>query len=215
MKAHFAQIGQATRVQKKRLVTHDQELRLRGNLRRKIKQVVEDPASVPMEIFYRITSYDPKIFKKFLALSKDLKKHLLFHCFDTTRDLSHAFTRKYGQLLTLESRFLTLTPISFGSEEGSRLDLTLRVYVKPDSKKIQGQSVIISNRYNLEKIGAFTDSKIEGEYQTQYQFDLFKSNSTRWLWLHKDESLVSINSSSNKFIYSSTDTQMQELIVCQ
>ncbi len=152
---------------------------------------------MPMEIFYRITSYDPKIFKKFLALSKDLHKHLLFHCFLTTRDLSHAFTRKYGQLLTLESRYLSLTPISFGAEEGLRLDLTLRVEVKPGAKKIQGQSVIISNRYNLEKIDAFTDSKIEGEYQTQYQFDLFKSTSTRWLWLHKDESLVRIISHNN------------------
>lgn len=136
MKAHFAEIGQASKRQKQRLVTNEQEVRLRGNLKRKIKKVVEDPASVPMEILYRIISYDPKIFKKFLSLSKDLKKHLLFHCFDTTRELSQAFTRKYGQLLILESRYLKLTPISFGTEEGSRLDLTLRVHIKPEAKKI-------------------------------------------------------------------------------
>lgn len=90
-----------------------------------------------MEIFYRIISYDPKMFKKIIGLSRDMKRHLLFHVFDTTKALSSAFNKKYGQLLMLESRFLNLTPISFGKEEGSRLDLTLKIKIKPEARKIE------------------------------------------------------------------------------
>jgi hypothetical protein len=40
---------------------------------------------------------------------------------------------------------------------------------------------------------SFTASRVEGQLQNAYQFDLFKANSNRWLWLHKDEALVRIS----------------------
>ena len=51
----------------------------------------------------------------------------------------------------VESRMLSLTPLSFDKEEGVRLELSLRVKVKPEASKIANKSVIISNGYSLEK----------------------------------------------------------------
>ncbi|CDW85380.1 UNKNOWN [Stylonychia lemnae] len=175
---------------KKRLVSYDQDLKLRQNLRRKIKSVVQDPAQVPMNIFYTIISYDGKLFKKFLCLSNGMKNHILFYVFDKTKKISHDFHRKYGQLLELQSRSLIVKPLSFGKEEGVRLDLSLRVKIKKEAKKIQGKSIIFSNGYNLEKqTTEISESKIEGEYQNVYQFDLYCARANRWLWLHQDECL--------------------------
>jgi hypothetical protein len=62
----------------------------------------------------------------------------------------------------VESRFITFTPLSFNQEDGSRLELTLRVKVKPEAKKIADKSVIISNGYSLEKSydQALTESRM-------------------------------------------------------
>ena len=86
---------------------------------------------------------------------------------------------------------MSLTPISFGKEEGTRLELSLKVRVKKEARKIENKSVVFSNGYNLENLNdQLTESKIENEFQSVYQFDLFKQRAHRWLWLHKDECLV-------------------------
>ena len=42
------------RLIQKRLVKYDQELRLRKELKRKIKPAVQEPAEVPMAVYYNI-----------------------------------------------------------------------------------------------------------------------------------------------------------------
>jgi hypothetical protein len=63
-------------------VKHEEEIKLRKNLKRKQKPAVEDPASVPMEVYFSIVSYDGKMFQQFVKLSKGMRKHLLFHVFE-------------------------------------------------------------------------------------------------------------------------------------
>ena len=138
-----------------------------------------------MDVFYNIIKYDSRLFKKLILLSKGMKKHLLFHLFDNTTSICEQFMKKYGQVLEIESREICLTPISFCSEEGLRLDLSLQVKVKPTAKKLEKRSVIIGYDYNNEGSQEI--------FQSNYQFDLFKKLSRRWLWLHKDECLVRIN----------------------
>ena len=104
-----------------------------------------------MNIYFKIVSYDGRMFKKFVCLSKGMRKHLLFYVFDSTFQIAKDFNRKYGQLLIVESRFLSLTPLSFNKEEGTRLEMSLRVRVKPEAKKIVNKSIIISNGFSLEK----------------------------------------------------------------
>ncbi len=64
---------------------HEQELKLKPTLKKKIRPAIEDPAMVPMNIYYLIVTYDSKLFKKFMQLSKGLRKHLLFHVFEEVR----------------------------------------------------------------------------------------------------------------------------------
>eukprot|EP00347_Sterkiella_histriomuscorum_P020090 403339144 len=191
LKNYQSDLAQQTYVQKKRLVTYDEEIKLRPTLKRKIKPLIAEPSDVPMNIYFKIVSYDGRMFKKFVCLSKGMRKHLLFYVFDSTFQIAKDFNRKYGQLLIVESRFLSLTPLSFNKEEGTRLEMSLRVRVKPEAKKIVNKSIIISNGFSLEKTydQTLTESRINGEYQNVYQFDLYKSQAKRWMWIHKDECL--------------------------
>ena len=65
---------------------------------------------------------------------------------------------------------MTFTPLTFNNEAGSKLELTLKIKVKPEAKKIQKKSVTISNGYRLETCydKTLTDSRIQGDYQTVY-----------------------------------------------
>lgn len=136
LKAQQLELAQEAYKHKRRLITYEDNLKLRPNLKRKIKQVVSEPSEVAMSIYYKIVSFDGRLFKKFVRLSKGMRKHLLFHVFESTASIAKDFNRKYGQLLYAESRYLSFTPLSFNREEGSRLELTLRVRVKPEAKKI-------------------------------------------------------------------------------
>ena len=51
---------------KKRLVTNDKDIKIRKSLRRKTKPAINDPASIPMNIYYKIITYDGNLFKKML-----------------------------------------------------------------------------------------------------------------------------------------------------
>lgn len=45
------------------------------------------------------------------------------------------------------------------------------------------------HRYESSFDKTLTDSRLQGDYQSVYQFDLFAAESRRWFWLHKDECL--------------------------
>ena len=49
-----------------------------------------------MSLYFRIVSYDPKMLKTFLLLSKGMRKHLLFYIFEITKEIGTGFTKKYG-----------------------------------------------------------------------------------------------------------------------
>lgn len=49
-----------------------------------------------MDVYYKIITYDGKLFKKFLQLSKGMRKHLLFHVFDYFEPVNLGFNKKYG-----------------------------------------------------------------------------------------------------------------------
>ena len=66
--------------------------------------------------------------------------------------------------------------------------MALIVKVSEKSKNLIEKSVIIGNQYKMEE--SVEDS--EDIYVTKYQFDMFKKQSKQWLWIHKDECLVSI-----------------------
>ena len=144
-------------------------MRLRKNLKRKIKTVVDDPSQVPMSLYFRIVSYDPKMLKPFLMLSRGMRKHLLFYVFESTKDIGAGFAKKYGQLFELQSRSLALAPISFCKEEGSKLDLVLKVRVKEQASKLENNSVVFGNRFNLQKINeSLSESRVNDQFKTSY-----------------------------------------------
>lgn len=47
-----------------------------------MKPAISDPSQVEMNIYYTIVSYDSKLFKKFMLLSRGMRKHLLFFVMD-------------------------------------------------------------------------------------------------------------------------------------
>lgn len=73
---------------------HEQELRLRKKLKRKVRPAVEDPASVPMSIYFKIVQYDGMLFKTFTKLSRGFRKHILYHVFNEQR-MSESFNQTY------------------------------------------------------------------------------------------------------------------------
>lgn len=119
-----------------------------------------------MKVYHTIISFDGRLFKKFVQLSKGMRKHIIFHFFETTNSIVKDFNRKYGQLLFVESRYLSFAPLSFNREAGSKLELTLKVKVKTEAKKIQNKSVSISHCYRLEASfdKTLTDSRLQGDY---------------------------------------------------
>jgi hypothetical protein len=55
---------------------------LRRGLIRKLKPAeIEDPAQVPMKIFFEFVKCEGSLFKKFMRLSRGFRKHLLYHIF--------------------------------------------------------------------------------------------------------------------------------------
>ena len=167
-------------------MSNDQELKLRRNLKRKVKPAIEDPAQVPMSVYYLIVKYSNGLFKKFTQLSVGFRKHLLYHLFtEYLQPISNGFLEIYQrQGLEVISRYLTLTPITFCNEAGTRLDAVLTVSVAKKASQMVGKSVALGCTYQL-------DNDEADYYKSTYRFDLYKKGSKRWLWLHKDECLVS------------------------
>ena len=71
-------------------------MKLRKNLKRKIKPAIEDPASVPMSIFFEFVKFEGNLFKKFVQLSRGFRKHLLYHVFtEYMHPVAESFNNKY------------------------------------------------------------------------------------------------------------------------
>lgn len=103
-----------------------------------------------MNVYFSIVTFDSNLFKKFTGLSKGFRKHLLHYVFTSyLAPVSDSFNTAYSAHgLSVVSRYLSLTPISFCNESGSRLDIALKVNV---SKESSPKSVTIGYRYELEK----------------------------------------------------------------
>ena len=72
-----------------------------------------------------------------------------------------------------------------------------------DDCPLKNKSVTLGFTYRLE------NGSVQPLYQNLYSLDILKKNSERWLWLHKDECLVSEIAGND---YSSMASQMPELI---
>lgn len=60
----------------KRIVSFD-SLKLRPNLQKKVKPIVDNPLCIPMPIIIKLIEYEGTFLKKFLCLSKEFRKRLL------------------------------------------------------------------------------------------------------------------------------------------
>lgn len=102
-----------------------------------------------MNVYFSIVTFDSNLFKKFTGLSKGFRKHLLYYVFTSyLAPVSDSFNSAYSiHGLNVVSRYLSLTPISFCNESGSRLDIALSV----STQKSSAGSVTIGYRYELEK----------------------------------------------------------------
>lgn len=49
-----------------------------------------------MSLYYQIVTYDSNLFKKFVQLSRGMRKHLLFYTFESLEDIMENFMKKYG-----------------------------------------------------------------------------------------------------------------------
>mmetsp|Transcript_28969 Transcript_28969/g.27914 ORF Transcript_28969/g.27914 Transcript_28969/m.27914 type:complete len:99 (+) Transcript_28969:542-838(+) len=78
-KNHFDLVDSIKKkVQKGLLKNNDGKIKLRPTLKKKIRMAIEDPASIPMNIYYSIVTYDTRLFKLLMVSSKGLRKHLLY-----------------------------------------------------------------------------------------------------------------------------------------
>jgi hypothetical protein len=70
---------------------------LRKNLKRKIKPVIEDPAEIPMNIFFMLVKFKGELFKKFMQMSRGFRKHMLYHVFtEYMKPVAEDFDKKYS-----------------------------------------------------------------------------------------------------------------------
>ena len=76
------------------------EIKVKRNLKKKVKTVVSDPADVPINIFLTLISFDTGLFKSLICSSKGMRKHILFELFSRVRQtLFQGFNKAYGLYL--------------------------------------------------------------------------------------------------------------------
>ena len=83
-----------------------------------------------MKIFFLLVQFKGDLFKKFMQMSRGFRKHLLYHVFqEYMKPISDSFDSKYLNTVGFKvvNRYLSLTPITFCGEIGSRLDVALRI----------------------------------------------------------------------------------------
>jgi hypothetical protein len=78
------------------------------------------------------------------------------------KPISENFDRMYKQKIGFEvvNRYLSLTPITFCGEVGSRLDVALRIST-PDRSKLTNESVKLALSYEV-------DDSSESQYKSSY-----------------------------------------------
>ena len=99
-----------------------------------------------MSLFYTILTFDNTghLLPKFLALSRSFRKHLLWHIFhDELAVITERFKARYGQVMAIEEKWISMKPMSFCNEQGMKMDLGLKVRMRAEVRKLEGRSVII------------------------------------------------------------------------
>lgn len=105
-----------------RLVVYDKQLNLKQTLKKKIKPFFKSPEDVPMSIFIKLTSFDGGLVKKFSQLCKGFRRHLLFEFRQQMQPAIDAFKQEYGEYFEFKSVRLWENKISFGGQDGTRVD---------------------------------------------------------------------------------------------
>ena len=105
-----------------------------------------------MNIYFLIVKYRGDLFKKFMQLSRGFRKHFLYHVFTEymipiADSFNETFKSSYG--FEVFDRYLSLTPITFCGEAGSRLDVSLRIKT-PQKSKLTDKSVTLALKYELD-----------------------------------------------------------------
>lgn len=88
-------------------MTYDQEIKLKSTLKRKMRPAISDGAMVPMSVYYGCVGYDGSLLKKFLQLSKGMRKHLLFYIYDIFQPVVESLEKQYGHILEFEDSYIS------------------------------------------------------------------------------------------------------------
>ena len=105
-----------------RLVVYDQQLNLKQTLKKKIKPFTRHPELIPMKVFVTLTHYDGGLVKKFTLLCKGLRRHILFEFKKQMDPVIQGFNKAYGEYFEYHSVKLWENKISFGGQDGTRVD---------------------------------------------------------------------------------------------
>lgn len=103
-------------------MAYDRELSLKQTLKKKIKPFTKNPEEIPINIFVVLTTYDGGLVKKFSQLCKGFRRHILFEFKRQMEPTIEAFKMVYSEYFEFKSVRLWENKISFGGQEGTRVD---------------------------------------------------------------------------------------------
>ena len=120
-------------------MVYDKQLNLKQTLKKKIKPFTSNPEEVPINIFVKLTEYDGGNVKKFTQLCKGFRRHILFEFKQQMQPAIEAFQREYEDYFEYHSVRLWENKISFGGQEGTRVDQVFKFKIKSTCSR---QSII-------------------------------------------------------------------------
>ena len=115
---------------KQRLLVYDHKLKLKQNLKKKIKPFIKDASVVPMNIFFTLVVFDGGLLKPFTMLCKGFRKHILFEFKNQFAPAVEKFKEAYKDYFEFDSMHLWRSSIAYGSQQGTRIDQVLKLRVK-------------------------------------------------------------------------------------
>ena len=98
------------KVIQRRVVAFD-SLKLRENLKKKIKPMVGDPRIIPMPVAIKLIEFDGSLLKKFSALNHDFRKRILKQLFADFKIVIERLKGAYVPVLEYETCRLESSPI--------------------------------------------------------------------------------------------------------
>ena len=132
-----------------------------------------------MQIFVLMTSYDGGLVKKFSQLCKGFRRHILFEFRRQMDPAIESFKQVYGAYFEFKSVRMWENKISFGGQEGTRVDQVIKFRVKPECSRQQMIFGCCGDRYE--------STRKKRLQNIAYKFDCFAPGQSRWQWLHKEE----------------------------